>query len=232
MSVHKVRHCEHFYEVKPAISIAYLADNEIAEPVLDEVKNLAPSLLRLRLATAPLLAMTRLLILYRRTLFSSSSSKSEFVMITCKIVQHGSAGYRETVVLRDKLLRKPLGLRFKRAELEAETDSHHLACYRNGRLAACLVLKPERDGKVRMRQLAVAEHCQHEGIGTELVAYAESVATGLGYTEMVLHARETVVLFYERLGYEKAGERFVEVTIPHFFMSKHLPGSEEQQDEP
>ena len=66
-SVHKVRHCEHFYEVKPAISIAYLADNEIAEPVLNEVKNLAPSLLRLRLATAPLLAMTRLLIVYEQT---------------------------------------------------------------------------------------------------------------------------------------------------------------------
>ncbi len=142
--------------------------------------------------------------------------------ITYKEVEHGSDEYRETVTLRDRLLREPLGLTFEPAELEAEKDSHHLACYQDGELAACLVLIPEPGGKIRMRQLAVEEHCQRKGIGTALVAYSESVAVGLDYTEMVLHAREEAVPFYERLGYQKRGERFIAVTIPHFFMRKRL----------
>jgi ribosomal protein S18 acetylase RimI-like enzyme len=144
------------------------------------------------------------------------------VTIAYKEVEHGSDEYRETVTLRDRLLREPLGLKLDPAELEAENDSHHLACYQGGKLKACLVLKPESGGRIRMRQLAVEEHCQRKGIGTELVAYAESVAVGLDCTEMVLHAREQAVSFYERLGYQKEGESFIAVTIPHFFMHKRL----------
>ena len=39
---------------------------------------------------------------------------------------------------------------------------------------------------------------------------------------MVLHARQTAVPFYERLGYETYGEPFVEVTIPHIAMRMAL----------
>jgi predicted GNAT family N-acyltransferase len=162
----------------------------------------------------------------------SSPSRSELVTITYKEVEHESDEYRETVALRDRLLREPLGLKFEPAELDAEKDSHHLACYQDGELAACLVLTPEPGGKIMMRQLAVAERCQRKGIGTSLVAYAESVAVGLDYTEMVLHAREPAVPFYERLGYQKEGEAFIQATIPHFFMHKRLLESGQQPHEP
>ena len=39
---------------------------------------------------------------------------------------------------------------------------------------------------------------------------------------MVLHARETAVGFYEKLGYKTSGDKFIEVTIPHFPMQKEL----------
>jgi N-acetylglutamate synthase-like GNAT family acetyltransferase len=153
------------------------------------------------------------------------------VKINCKEVQHGSAEYRETAALRDRLLRKPLGLQLTPTELEAEIDSYHLACYQDDTLVACVVLKPARGDKIRMRQLSVTEQCQRQGIGTALVARAECFARELGFQEMVMHARETAVPFYERLGYEKEGERFVEVTIPHFFMRKRLLENDEQRDE-
>ena len=41
---------------------------------------------------------------------------------------------------------------------------------------------------------------------------------------MTMHARETAVPFYERLGYATVGARFEEVTIPHFKMEKRLRG--------
>ncbi len=160
------------------------------------------------------------------------SSRNQLVKINCKEIQHGSAEYWKTAAFRDRLLRKPLGLQFTPTELEAESDSYHLACYQDDTLVACVVLKPVSSGKIRMRQLIVAEQYQRQGIGTALVARAESFARELGFHEMVMHARETAVPFYERLGYEKEGEQFIDVTIPHFFMRKRLIENDEQRVEP
>ena len=44
----------------------------------------------------------------------------------------------------------------------------------------------------------------------------------LGGRLLTLHARETAVAFYLRLGYRVVGEPFVEVTIPHRTMEKLL----------
>jgi GNAT superfamily N-acetyltransferase len=137
-------------------------------------------------------------------------------------VAHGSPEYWATVALRDSVLRKPLGLRYSAEELEAENDSHHLACYRGDRLAACLVLRPLEDGDIRMRQLAVAAELQRQGIGKALVEYSETFARDAGYRRMILHARETAAAFYENLGYSRVGDRFEEVTIPHWAMEKRL----------
>ena len=37
---------------------------------------------------------------------------------------------------------------------------------------------------------------------------------------MVLHARESAVPFYEKLGYSLGGDRFQEATLPHWAMNK------------
>jgi GNAT superfamily N-acetyltransferase len=73
-----------------------------------------------------------------------------------------------------------------------------------------------------MRQLAVVPELQKRGIGTALVEYSEDLARKAGYRRMILHARETAVAFYEKLGYSRLGDRFEEVTIPHWAMEKHL----------
>lgn len=140
----------------------------------------------------------------------------------CNDVKHGSDGFRQTVALRDEILRKPLGLEFSADELAGETDSFHLACWHDGVLTACLVLKPLSARSVRMRQLAVRTDWQRKGVGSLLVAYSESFAREHGYDEIVLHAREAAVRFYERAGYSIEGDRFFEVTIPHFTMRKSL----------
>lgn len=73
-----------------------------------------------------------------------------------------------------------------------------------------------------MRQVAVVRELRGQGIGKALVAYAEALARKLGYRRMILHARETAVGFYEKLGYSRVGDRFEEVTIAHWTMEKHL----------
>ncbi len=149
--------------------------------------------------------------------------------IACSEVRHGTDEYRQTVALRDEILRRPLGLTFSPEELAEEKDSFHLACRQDGGplgppggLAACLVLKPLSEQQIQMRQLAVDADFQGRGIGTQLVRYSEVFARQRGYRQIVMHARETAVGFYEKLGYRKEGGRFTEVTIPHYRMSKIL----------
>lgn len=140
----------------------------------------------------------------------------------CTEVQHGTEEYNRTVALRDEVLRQPLGLQFSPKELIEERESFHLACWRDNRLVACVVMKPLTPRKIRMRQLVVSVEFQGKGIGRTLVSFSESFARGHGFEEIVLHARESAVGFYERSGYVVDGSRFIEVTIPHFPMRKGL----------
>jgi len=140
----------------------------------------------------------------------------------CTQVQHGTEAYEETVALRSTVLRVPLGLVFSAEELAGERDSFHLAYRYGNALVACVVLKPLTDRQIRMRQLAVREDFRHKGIGRALVKYSEALAREHGYKEIVLHAREAAVDFYRNAGYEVEGERFIEVTVPHFAMRKSV----------
>lgn len=140
-----------------------------------------------------------------------------------KAVQHGSPEYTETVALRDEVLRRPLGLEFSPELLGAEATDFHLAGYsQDGDLLGCLILTPVDSSTIQMRQVAVNPSLQRSGIGTALVDYSESFARQHGYSLMIMHAREQAVPFYERLGYHTYGDRFEEVTIPHWNMKKHL----------
>lgn len=139
-----------------------------------------------------------------------------------RTIVHNSPEYQAAVALRSSILRQPLGLSFSADELSAEADSHHVGCSIDGKLVGCLVLKPIDARQIQMRQVAVDERVKGRGIGRMMVRYSEELARKLGFQEMVLHARETAVPFYEQLGYSRVGDRFTEITIPHWVMVRKL----------
>ena len=142
--------------------------------------------------------------------------------IAFKIVEHASTEYEDTVRLRDQVLRKPLNLSFSQEELAQENSSFHLAGYWQQEIVACLILKPSGRNTVKMRQVAVCDKMQGKGIGKLLVLFAEDFARQSGYREIILHARETAIPFYLKLGYETSGTSFSEVGLPHKMMLKQL----------
>ena len=73
-----------------------------------------------------------------------------------------------------------------------------------------------------MRQVAVLPEYQGKGIGQELVWFSEEYVREKGGTHIILHSRETVVPFYQKLGYETYGEPFEEIGIPHRLMGRKL----------
>jgi predicted GNAT family N-acyltransferase len=139
-------------------------------------------------------------------------------------IVYGSTDYDAGFVLRSRVLREPLGLRPAPEERGQERDLIHLGLFEGERLVACLMLHDVGEKRVRMRQVAVEFDRQRSGVGTELVRYSEAVARERGFEQMVLHAREGAAAFYDRLGYERHGEPFVEVTLPHIEMRKPLRG--------
>lgn len=137
-------------------------------------------------------------------------------------VEHNSPEYWETVRLRDIILRKPLGLEFTKEELLAENDQFHLALFDGKETLACLCLVKVSDAEVKMRQVAVANNQQGRGLGKKLVRFSEEFSKARGFTLMSLHARETAIPFYKKIGYATIGAPFMEVGITHYRMERNL----------
>ncbi len=137
-------------------------------------------------------------------------------------IEMGSAEYDAEMKLRTKILREPLGLKYSPEDLIRELDDIHLGAFLSSELVGCLLLRPQLEGVMKMRQVAVDSRYQRKKIGTKLVKFAEVLAKKMGYSKFELHARETSIAFYKALGYETFGEIFEEVTIPHRKMRKIL----------
>lgn len=139
-----------------------------------------------------------------------------------KIIDHGSTEYLQMVKLRDDVLRKPLGLVFTPAELEQEKENMLIAAFEDDEILGCCMLVEEDPRIVRLRQMAVLNNLQGKGIGRALISFAENIARDRGYRFINMHARINAVGFYEKVGYVVKGNKFTEVTIPHYLMEKSL----------
>ena len=133
-----------------------------------------------------------------------------------------SKEYDEAMALRYEVLRKPLGMVYTPEQLAEEATEDHVIAVSEGKVVGVLLLKRISDKKLKMRQFAVADAFQGQGIGSALVAFAEDFAIENGYSIITLNARMTAVPFYKRLDYEVVGEEFVEVGIPHLRMVKEF----------
>ncbi|CAN5446098.1 GNAT family N-acetyltransferase [soil metagenome] len=139
-----------------------------------------------------------------------------------KIIDHGTKQYKQMIDLRYQILRKPLGLSFTQQEMEEEKNNIHVGCFDDERLEGCCMLVPVDNFTIQLRQMAVLSGLQGKGIGKVLMQFAENISRDQGYKKIIMHARKTAVGFYEKSGYSKTGNEFLEVTIPHFVMEKSL----------
>lgn len=144
-------------------------------------------------------------------------------MFSVQPIEFATPEFDEAVGLRYEVLRRPLGLEYSPEQLAAEYDQFHLAAFdAAGRIVGYLNLTPKDAGEVKMRQVAVAPDWQGRGVGLAMVQFAEQWAREKDFSLMTLHARLNAVPFYQKLDYEREGDPFEEVTIPHFYMKKTL----------
>jgi predicted GNAT family N-acyltransferase len=142
--------------------------------------------------------------------------------IVLERVEWGSAKYKSGVELRDKILRKPLGLSIFDGNLQAEINDCHICATIDLVVIGVLILKKINETTLQMKQVAVDESVRGQNIGRKMVNFAEQIAKDSGNNTIVLNARETAIPFYEKLKYLKIGDTFIEIGIPHIKMMKNL----------
>ena len=130
--------------------------------------------------------------------------------------------YSLEIELRARLLRAPLGLTFSSEELEAESAELHFALVDQDQVLACAVIVPLSSDLAKLRQMAVHENHQRQGLGSSLIRQIEPALQNRGFQQIELNAREEAVNFYQRLGYQTVGDRFMEVGIGHWKMYRQL----------
>ena len=142
-----------------------------------------------------------------------------------KQIDHDSDLYKACVALRYEVLRKPLGLNFTDEQLAAESADILIACVDDDEVLGCCVLTVVEEEALRLRQMAVNTKSQGKGIGETIMLFAKKLALDKGYTKITMHARDSALGFYEKMGYKVVGDTFTEVGLPHHIMEKKLKDS-------
>jgi ribosomal protein S18 acetylase RimI-like enzyme len=108
---------------------------------------------------------------------------------------------------------------------EAPTTHHAMSVADDGTVVGVARLHPSGPGQVQVRAVAVHPAWQGRGVGQQLMTYLEGYAAAQGFTDCILHARDTAVAFYQKLGYEIVEPSHTLFgVIPHFLMRKSLAG--------
>ena len=141
--------------------------------------------------------------------------------IIFRVIDFGSDAYRQSVSLREEILRKPLGLTFTMEELELEKEHIHIAGFLGQELCATAVLVSDGDS-TKMQRVAIKSSFQNKGIGSLMMAFCEEYAREHGYKSVYCHARGTAIPFYLKNQYALEGDSFDEDGILHHKMRKGL----------
>lgn len=143
--------------------------------------------------------------------------------ITVKEILYNSNEYNKSLVLRNDVLRKPMGMDLFKEDLHIDENSYHIGAFTTSdELIGILVLTKVNNLQIKMRQVAVNSAFRGQKVGKRLGEYAQEFALNKGYNEMTVHARESAVPFYEKLGFTKISDAFIKVTLPHYKMIKKL----------
>jgi C_GCAxxG_C_C family probable redox protein len=128
---------------------------------------------------------------------------------------YGSPEYEQQLVLRQTVLRAPLGLNLFDEDLSKEADAFHLGAFVGDKLIGTLFLSGVSPDRMHVRQVAVDEAYRKIGAGRLMMLFAHAYAKEQKIKTVFANVRMSAKPFYDRLGYTVTGDEFTEVTVPH-----------------
>jgi GNAT superfamily N-acetyltransferase len=104
-----------------------------------------------------------------------------------------SPHYDSELILRNRLLRAPLGLTLSTADTEGEEHQIHIGAFNEEQLIGCVVVASVDDDArcFRIRQMAVQDNYQGKGIGRNLIQQAEKIIQQQNGLRIVNHPKHS-----------------------------------------
>ena len=137
-------------------------------------------------------------------------------------IAFGSDEYEQMIALRVSELLAPIGVQASYIEKTREQNDYLIGAFEKQELIGCCILTPIDNAIIQLRQMAVRSKYRGKGIGAAIIEFAEQLATENKFSILMMHARDPVLDFYKKCGYEIFGNQFFEVGIGHHKMQKHL----------
>ena len=126
-------------------------------------------------------------------------------------------------------IRKKVFVEEQGVPLQDEFDEFDLL---NGRAEHVLVYNQEEpvgtgrirwvDGAGKIEGICILAAYRKFGLGKVIISALEKIAKERGISQVKLHGQKQAEGFYEKLGYKKASNVFMEDGIPHLLMTKNL----------
>lgn len=137
-----------------------------------------------------------------------------------KYIKYGTEEYKDSIILRDKVLRIPWGRSIKEDDLTLEKSLDILiGGFINNSLKGIIVLHPIDEDEIQIKYLAVSEDSRGLGIGKKLVLETEKFVLNNNFKKIFLESRDSAVNFYKKLNYNIIGKPF----MPEFVPILHIP---------
>ena len=98
----------------------------------------------------------------------------------------------------------------------------HFLLYIDGNAVATMRAVPEGNGVYHIGRVAVLKSYRKQGLGKELLLYAENYLKEIGAKKLFVSAQKRAIPFYEKIGFDKKGKEYLEEDYPHIYMEKEL----------
>lgn len=134
-----------------------------------------------------------------------------------------SPEYRDALSIREKVFIKEQNVDVA-LEIDGEDDQRwHIVGYLNEQPVATSRVYFIKPNVLKIQRVAVSKAVRGQHIGLQLMQNVEKWAIEQGAKELILSAQDTVIPFYEKLGFNIANEvGYMDANVPHHDMAKSL----------
>lgn len=109
--------------------------------------------------------------------------------------------YQDSLILRNELLRVPIGKSLFDEDLTIEKDNDFYGVFKDNTLIGTLSFFEAAPKIAQLTAFAVDANFQRKGLGQGLVAFLASDLKRRGYQKLIVDARATAKDFYQKCGF-------------------------------
>ncbi len=124
--------------------------------------------------------------------------------------------------IRWEILRKPLGLKRGSERDELDQIANHRIVKKQKNILAVGRLHFNSNDTAQIRYMAVIQNSQRNGYGKLLVDEFVKIAKHNNISKVVLYSRDSVIKFYEKLGFSIIDRAHKLKSVQHFLMQKNI----------